>query len=144
MTKWIVLGLIAASIMFVGYRSLAGEDMNIRIAAEIRSNPNGDRAQRTMLVTLADGRMYPVNYLKEGDVVYMGIDGRWWREFVGEGQPVEIFIKGEEYLGQAKSVLDNPEYTADVFSRLRPDVPSWLPDWLNAKLVVISLKDSSD
>jgi hypothetical protein len=27
-----------------------------------------------------------------------------------------------------------------VFARLRPKVPSWLPLWLNGKLVVITLQ----
>jgi hypothetical protein len=36
-------------------------------------------------------------------------------------------------------VLDDPEYTRDVFERLRPDVPAWLPSWLDAYLVVIDI-----
>lgn len=37
-------------------------------------------------------------------------------------------------------VLDDPEYTRDLFSRLRPSAPKWLPDWLNAYLIVIDLE----
>ena len=94
-----------------------------------------------MLVYLADGRMYPVNYLRENNLVFMGIDGLWWREFVDQGQPIAMHIKGEDFNGHAKTVLDDPKYKADVFSRLRPTVPRWLPDWLNAKLVVITVAD---
>jgi len=39
-------------------------------------------------------------------------------------------------------VLDDQAYVDDVFSRLRPTVPKWLPDWLNGKLVVVTLSDS--
>ena len=37
--------------------------------------------------------------------------------------------------------LDDPDYIKDIFSRLRPTVPKWLPDALNGKLVVITLKE---
>lgn len=136
------IGALLLVVVFIGYRIYIREDTNAQVAEEIRAHPQGERAQRTMLVTLADGRMYPVNYLREGNLVFMGIDGRWWREFLGGGQPVEMFIQGELLHGNAEVVLDNPTYTADVFARLRPKVPNWLPDWLNAKLVVVTMRDS--
>lgn len=142
MYKRLGIALLLLLVVFVGYRFAVREDTNARVAEEIRTNPQGERAQRSMLVTLADGRMYPVNFLREGDRVFMGIDGRWWREFVGDGQPVEMLIQGEVLHGHAITVLDDPAYTADVFTRLRPTVPNWLPDWLNAKLVVITLRDT--
>ena len=138
MFKWIVLGTVVVLLVFIGYWSVTPEESNARVAQEIRENPGGERARRTMLITLADGRMYPVNYLREDDLVYMAIDGRWWREFVGEGQPVEMLIQGVQLSGHATTVLNDPQYTADVFSRLRPRAPAWLPAWLNGKLVVIS------
>ncbi len=144
MLKWILLGIALVLIVFIGYRMFARDDVNAKVAAEIRANPEGELAQRTMLVTLADGRMYPVNYLREAGRVFMGIDGRWWREFVDAGQPVEMFIQGQQLFGHAVTVLDDPDYTADVFSRLRPTVPGWLPDWLNGKLVVITLEEASN
>ena len=140
MIKWILLTLAIVLVCFIGYRYSQIDEVNARIAGEITNNPDGDRARKTMLVTLADGRMYPVNFLHEGNIVYMGIDGRWWREFVDQGQPVELFIRGNTLSGHAKTVLDNPAMTADVFSRLRPTAPAWLPAWLNGKLVVITLK----
>ena len=130
-----VLILIVAA-----YLTYAQTVTNPRVVAELRNNPTGERANRAMLVTLQNGQEYPVNYLHEGDQVFMGIDGRWWREFVGAGTPVTLFIKGKTYRGHAVTVLDQPEYTRDVFSRLRPTAPTWLPDWLNGKLVVISLE----
>jgi hypothetical protein len=115
------------------------EGTNARVIQEIKTNPLGERAARTMVVTLADGRIYPVNYLKEGGLVFMGIDGRWWRAFQGAGQSVNMLIKNEPFSGHGRVILDNQEYVDQVFARLRPKAPSWLPAWLNGKLVVIEL-----
>jgi hypothetical protein len=92
-----------------------------------------------MLLTLPDGRTLPVNYLREGDKVFAGADGRWWRAFREGDVPVTVLVKGETLSGRASAVLDDPEYTEDVFSRLRPTVPKWLPDALNGVLVVVTL-----
>ena len=137
--KWIGIGVLVLIAGLVGYRAATVDATNARVAEEIRSDPNGARAAKTMVLTLDDGRVYPVNYLREDGYVYMGIDGRWWREFVDESAPVTMFIQGETYTGQARTVLDDPARVEDVFSRLRPTVPEWLPDWLNGKLVVITL-----
>ena len=115
-------------------------ERHYRVAQDIRDNPDGERARRAMLIYLPDGRMYPVNYLMEGDLVFMGIDGLWWRDFRDSDVPVRMLIRGQEYTGRGRVVLDNPAYVDDVFSRLRPTVPEWLPDWLNGKLVVITLE----
>jgi hypothetical protein len=45
---------------------------NARDVAEIQANPQGERAARTMVITLADGRIYPVNYLREGNLGVYG------------------------------------------------------------------------
>jgi len=137
--KWCILVVLVLVAALVGYRMMTIDSVNARVAEEIRQNPEGTRAAKTMLLTLEDGRMYPVNYLHEGQMVFMGIDGRWWREFVGDGQSVTMFIKGRQYRGHAVAVLDDPAYTDDVFSRLRPTAPEWLPRWANGKLVVITL-----
>ena len=50
-----------------------------------------------------------------------------------------MLIQGQVYKGHAVVVLDDPEYTEDVFARLRPTAPEWLPTWLNGKLVVITV-----
>ncbi len=140
-TKKIILGVVLVLIALIGYRYSQIDAVNARVSQEIRDQPDGERALKSMIVTLQDGRVYPVNYLWEGDFVYMGIDGRWWREFTGDGQPVEMFVRGENYTGHAIAVLDDPERKADIFSRLRPTAPSWLPDFLNGKLVVIALDE---
>ncbi|NJN52833.1 MAG: hypothetical protein HC809_14815 [Gammaproteobacteria bacterium] len=52
---------------------------------------------------------------------------------------MSLLIRGETLEGRAKTILDDPAHTHDVFTRLRPNVPKWLPDWLNGKLVVVTL-----
>ena len=137
--KWVGIGLIVLLIIGFAYRAVRMDEVNERVAQEIREHPDGERALRSMLLYLADGTMYPVNYLKEGEQVFMGIDGLWWREFRNDGAPVRMLLRGQEYTGHARVVLDDPAYKDDIFSRLRPTVPEWLPDWLNGKLVVIDL-----
>ena len=113
--------------------------INPAVMSEIRTNPTGEEAQEAMLLTY-EGRTLPVNYLKEGDTVYMGVDGRWWRAFTGDGLPVSMLIQGKTYNGRGIVILDDPAYVEDVFSRLRPTAPEWLPAWLEGKLVVITLE----
>ncbi len=139
MWKKIFIVVAVIFVVFAAYRVWRLDDANAQVAADIRANPDGERARKTMLLTLADGRMYPVNYLREGNLVFMGIDGLWWREFVDGSQPVKMHIRGQQFAGQARTILDDPDYTEAVFARLRPTVPEWLPDWLNGKLVVITL-----
>lgn len=115
--------------------------VNPAVMEEIRTNPSGKEAQEAMLLTFGN-RTLPVNYLKEGNTVFMGVDGRWWRAFAGDGAPVSMLIQGETYSGHAVVVLDDPAYVEDVFSRLRPTAPEWLPAWLNGKLVVITITSS--
>jgi hypothetical protein len=132
----IAVGVLAVLVVGYGlYVSLVG---NPRVVDELINEPDGPVAERAMLLTFPDGRVLPVNYLWEGDTVYAGADGRWWRAFQGEGAPVTVLIKGETLAGHATVELDDQAFIDDVFSRLRP-AASWVPKWLDAKLVVITL-----
>jgi hypothetical protein len=135
--RWWLLLLVVALLTLGGLKFRVSV-VNDRVIEEIKANPMGARAQRTMIVTLRDGRIFPVNYLVEDGRVYMGIDGLWWRAFQGEGSSVTLFIQGEQIEGHATVILDDPARVKDVFSRLRPTVPTWLPDQLNGKLVEVS------
>ena len=138
----VLLTLALVLCALFGYRlATVGERFNADVD-EIRNNPLGPLAKKTMVISLPDGRIYPVNYLKENNLVFMGIDGLWWRAFQGAGAPVTLLIQGTSYTGHARVVLDNPRYTEEVFARLRPTVPKWLPDALNGKLVVITLNET--
>lgn len=112
--------------------------VNPAVMDELRKNPNGEEAQRAMLITYED-RTLPVNYLKESDTVYIAIDGRWWRAF-REAKDVTMLIRGETYRGRGIVVLDDPAYVEAVFARLRPTAPEWLPTWLNGRLVEITIE----
>ncbi|MGA1188811.1 MAG: hypothetical protein ACO3UV_05535 [Pseudomonadales bacterium] len=135
--RWWLL-LLTVALLTLGGLKFRVSVVNDRVIEEIKANPMGARAQRTMIVTLRDGRIFPVNYLVEDGRVYMGIDGLWWRAFQGEGSSVTLFIQGEQIEGHATVILDDPARVKDVFSRLRPTVPKWLPDQLNGKLVEVS------
>lgn len=94
---------------------------NPRVVRELHEQPDGERARKVMIVTLPSGRSVPVNYLREDDRVYAGADGGWWRELIGADHPVTVFIRGETLYGLARAVQDDPDYTRDVFARLRPN-----------------------
>ena len=86
--KKMLVGVLVLALTLIGYRVLLVGDVNAQVAAELHANPQGGRAQKSMLVTLADGREYPVNFLQKDNTLYVGIDGLWWREFSGDGQLV--------------------------------------------------------
>jgi hypothetical protein len=115
----VVLSLLVLAMVGIWfyYDSVA----NPRVVRELMAEPDGERAQKVMLLTLPSGRRLPVNYLREGDRVYAAADGTWWKELVGDGVPVTVLVRGESLTGRARAVRDDPEYTADVFSRLRPN-----------------------
>tara|TARA_B100001964_G_scaffold215058_1_gene253174 strand:- start:360 stop:794 length:435 start_codon:yes stop_codon:yes gene_type:complete len=140
--KWLVIGAVVFSVLIIGtviYNLLV---VNRQVAEEVTSNPDGERAGIVTLLTLPDGKQIPVNYLQEEDKVFLGADGPWWRVFRNGGADVILLIRGRSLKGNAVVVLDDPEYTHEVFARLRPKAPAWLPDWLNGKLIVISLESS--
>ena len=131
----LILGLLALRVLY-------GAIANPRVIEEITDNPSGERAGVVMALTLPDGRTLPVNYRREDNNVYAGADGRWWRTLRDGNAPVTVLIRGETLTGVAHVVFDDPAFKADVFSRLRPTVPGWLPAWLDAHLVVIELDGS--
>jgi hypothetical protein len=137
--KWfVIIGVLA--VLLVGYRIYLDAVANPRVAEELRNSPDGARAARAMLLTFPDGREIPVNYLREGNQVFTAADGRWWRAFQDGGAPVTLLIRGRTMTGHAVLELDDQDYIDDVFSRLRP-AASWVPNWLDAKLVVITLDE---
>jgi hypothetical protein len=116
--------------------------VNPRVVTELRSNPSGERAKQVMVLTFPDGKVLPVNYLRETGLIYVGADFAWWKKFVGDGAAVEMLVQGHLLSGRAQVILDDSKYTKSIFSRLRPSTPKWLPTWLNGKLVVITLDTS--
>ena len=131
---------VLMGVVVLGFAAYQTKFVNPRITEELRKNPMGATAQRVMLLTFPDGtRTIPVNYLQEGSNVYAGADGPWWRSFQDGGARVKVLIRGQELGGHATAVPDDNSLTRDIFSRLRPNVPKWLPDQLNGILVVVKL-----
>jgi len=143
-TKRFVVGVVVLLVVGTVAMKWRGDTVNTRVMNESRSEPYGERARKTMIVTLEDGRVYPVNYLREDGRVYMGIDGLWWRVFQGEGSRVQMEINDQIVTGTGVVILDDPARVEDVFSRLRPTVPEWLPRALNGKLVEITPDSERD
>ena len=137
-SKRFVVGMVVLLVVGTVAMKWRGDTVNTRVMNEIRSEPFGERARKTMIVTLEDERVYPVNFLREDGRVYMGIDGLWWRVFQGEGSRVQMEINDRIVTGTGVVILDDPARVDDVFSRLRPTVPEWLPRALNGKLVEIT------
>ena len=137
--KWIGISLAFVALLVAGVAVYSHSIANPRVAAKLRSSPNNELARKVMLLTLPSGRDLPVNYLREGDTVYAGADGPWWRALRGEGAKVELLVMGEALKGRATAIENDPARTDEVFARLRPGVPSWLPGWLNGVLVVIEI-----
>ncbi len=131
----VLVGVIAA---YVAYQANV---TNPRVIQTVINDPQGPTARRVMLLTFPDRTVLPVNYLREGTRIYVGADGRWWRTFRNGNVPVQVFVRGESLPGLATAVLDDPSMTEEIFARLRPDVPDWLPDWANGILIVIDILD---
>ncbi|MGR8949617.1 MAG: hypothetical protein ACU84Q_16360 [Gammaproteobacteria bacterium] len=113
--------------------------MNPAVVAELKAEPNGARAKIVMLLSFPSGKQLPVNYLRDGNLVYAGADFGWWRELNTDdsGVPVTMLIQGQNLHGTARAILDQPQYRDEIFARLRPTAPNWLPDWAKAVLVEI-------
>jgi hypothetical protein len=123
-TTWIRIAgivLLGVGLVVLGARVYFEQIANPRVVRELLERPGGERAQRVMLLTLPSGRELPVNYLREGDLVYAGADGRWWRELAGDGATVQVWVRGERWTGHGRAIRDDPAHAKAVFARLRPD-----------------------
>jgi hypothetical protein len=144
-----LLILVAVFVLVVGgyaaYAILIGNPATVR---ELRDNPTGERAQRVMLLSLPSGKELPINYLREGPLVFAGSDGPWWKELRGKGAAVEMWIQGEAIRGHARAIEDDPDYQSEVFRRLRPSAPEFLQTTfgggLAGTLVVIQIESESE
>jgi hypothetical protein len=132
--KWLGIVLLGVVALLVGGAFAYSWWTNPRVIRELREDPQGERAQKVMLLTLPSGKAIPVNYLRDGDTVYAAADFPWWRELRGGGGRGSVLIRGETLQGHIRAVDDEPELRETVFARLRPTAPSWL-----GTLVVIDL-----
>ncbi len=77
--KWLMIVVTALALLIGAYLLYMSIIVNPRTVTEIQTNPQGERARIVMLMTFPDGRQIPMNYLREGNKVFTGADGRWWR-----------------------------------------------------------------
>jgi hypothetical protein len=138
--KWLAVGIVASVLLFLGGAAYYAGVVNPRVVQELRDDPQGERAEKVMILTLPSGRALPVNYLRDGDVVYAAADFSWWHELRDGGEgPGSVFIRGETLPGHVRAVEDEPALRARVFERLRPDALSWA-----GTLIVIDLDTPAD
>ena len=137
--KWIVVCLLLTLVGGAGYVIYLRNIVNPKVVTELQTDPSGERARKVMLLTFPDGKVLPINYLRENPYVYAGADFSWWKAFADDGAQVTVLIQGETLRGTARVVLNQPDFKATIFARLRPTVPKWLPDWLNGKLIIITI-----
>jgi len=123
--KLVLTSIVTLTVLIAGYLSFVAVFANPRVERELREQPDSERARKVMLITLPSGKSIPVNYLREGNVVYAGADGRWWHELRGEGATVQLFVRGETLAGRARAIEDDADHRAEVFSRLRPTAPKF-------------------
>ena len=115
-SSWIIAAVIVVASLFVGLRYYAEQIANPKVINEIINNPNGKRAALVTLIELPSGRSVPVNYLQEDNLVFIGVDGRWWREFESTPTPVQLLIKGVTLNGTAQRCAGRSElYKRDIF-----------------------------
>ena len=132
--KWIAVVLAVVVVLLVGNACVYSWWINPRVIRELREDPQGERAQKVMLLTLPSGKAIPVNYLREGGTVYAAADFPWWRELRGGGGRGSVLIRGETLQGRIRAVEDDPVLRQSVFARLRPSAPRW-----TGTLVVVEL-----
>lgn len=60
-----------------------------------------------------------MDYLREGNSVYVGCDSGWWKHLEG-GAEVRMLIKGTELVGWAMPILADPDRIKAGFKKLRP------------------------
>ena len=97
-----------------------------------------------MLITLenretSQPKTFPVNYLREGAMVYIGSDFGWEKHLEG-GAEVRMLIQGKEYVGWALPILDDPERSTAGLRKLRPRTYK-LAEWIGSVFVEVTMQD---
>ena len=74
----------------------------------LQSEQHGLLSDGVMLITLkqrdsSEMKTFPVDYLREGNMVYIGSDSGWWKHLEG-GAEVSLLIQGTEVTGWATPI----------------------------------------
>ncbi len=111
----------------------------------LQSEQHGLLSDGVMLITLkkrdsSEMKTFPVDYLREGNVVYIGSDSGWWKH-LESGAEVSMLIQGTEVTGWATPILSDPERSSAGFRKLRP----WTymrAEWTGAVFVEVKIQDA--
>lgn len=119
---------------------------HLLVPTVLRSERHGLLSGHMMLITMKKQETtnlisFPVDYLREGNTVYVGSDSTWWKHLEG-GAEVRLLIQGTEYVGWAMPILNDPERVKAGFMKLRP----WTYKralWSGAVFVEIQIRNGS-
>ena len=133
---WVVAGTIGLVAVY-----------NPVVTTILQSDQHALLSGRTMLITLENRetsqlKTFPVNYLREGDMVYIGSDFGWEKHLQG-GAEVRMLIQGKEYVGWALPILDDPERSTAGLRKLRPRTYK-LAEWIGSVFVGVTMRDHKD
>lgn len=120
---------------------------NPLVSTILRSEQHGLLSDGIMLITMkkrdsSDMKTFPVDYLREGNTIYIGSDFGWWKHLEG-GAEVRMLIKGTEVVGWATPIIDDPERSIAGFKKLRP----WTykrAEWTGAVFVEVQIKEGEN
>jgi hypothetical protein len=118
---------------------------NPLVSTILRSEQHGLLSDGVMLITMkerdsSEMKTFPVDYLREGNTIYIGSDFGWWKH-LEDGAEVHMLIKGTELVGWATPVIDDPERNIAGFKKLRP----WTykrAEWTGAVFVEVTIKSA--
>ncbi len=119
---------------------------NPLVSTVLRSERHGLLSDGVMLITMqrrdsSDMKTFPVDYLREGDMVYVGCDSGWWKHLEG-GAEVRMLIQGTELVGWAIPIVDDVERSRAGFRKLRP----WTykrAEWMGGVFVEIKIREDA-
>ncbi|MEM7077061.1 MAG: hypothetical protein AAF513_00405 [Pseudomonadota bacterium] len=108
---------------------------NRGVIDELKSQPDGDRAARLLLLTLPDQREIPLRFVKvDPRLFYVGAGGRWWRQ-VCDGVRLGVLIEGNPGVAAVRCV-DDARLKRRIFAQLRSPLVAWLPRWAGGGVLV--------
>ena len=120
---------------------------NPLVSAILRSEQHGLLSDGVMLISMqkrdsSDMKTFPVDYLREGNTLYIGSDFGWWKHLEG-GAEVRMLIKGTEVVGWAMPILDDPERSLAGFKKLRPSTYK-RAQWTGAVFIEVEIKEAGE
>ncbi|MBM4256461.1 MAG: hypothetical protein FJ147_11280 [Deltaproteobacteria bacterium] len=137
-----IVTIVVVLVGFVGILLAA----HVLVPPILKSERHALLSGHMMLITMkkqgtTDLITFPVDYLRDGNSVYVGSDSGWWKHLAG-GSEVQLLIQGTEWVGWATPIVDDPDRSRAGFMKLRP----WTYKralWSGAVFVEIQLRESA-